>query len=732
MEFLRLARPGKNVTQLTDIARAAQGDLRQALIRLDFFAGSSRRAVTATDGRAPHALFDAQDALCDGKTVELDYSAMRWVQHNHLKVDCDIGIHATFAESMTGWDTLSTSQGGNDPEVRPDLLNLPPAIATMATHQLIGTKRGRFKLDNPADLESDFKRHKSDYPKGYDEQRVLKLCADPDRTAKPTASSAAHQMQVAPTADNSMAPGAPASAVVAADSGVSPPAAPASTSCSQALRAPAPAAVAGESNAGPACPSANRVGAASSGAPLHTSAADASDSGADAPSTVQIVYNGGPKFEVRTADVTHRPGASRRFLPGPACTNSAKSRVVVLAKCDGLGDFQAIVRTAGVLGCIVAEFEEGAHALVFKERNREFKACQECFCLCDGRVSHAVVEAACARFTSATHVRNVEVHKKGPGDGEEMPDFEDTCDMLKDTSVGDFGALHANALKARKYKRCTPLQEAILTYTGDIKDFMHAKEDAESMVFKTSSPGPHFLRDFKRETVLGLQGVHFESDGRIQTTTLRDAISKPQSATKPPLYLTKTFIFVGLAGGGKSEFMHALAREFCQRNGKTCYGFSASIDPYGLMTKSGKIKDLGCICLCDFVLASRLDHRLGREEVKGLLYTKERAHVPARYHQAIFHEWVPRMWSVNYGVDDRNAVDETEWFTSQGLPALATLLKRDAEAIANGGEHDKAIARRAVIFCVDENLFDQGAQGATDAIGLEVWQAQQANATPLD
>jgi len=646
MEFLRLARPGKNVTQLTDIARAAQGDLRQALIRLDFFAGSSRRAVTATDGRAPHALFDAQDALCDGKTVELDYSAMRWVQHNHLKVDCDIGIHATFAESMTGWDTLSTSQGGNDPEVRPDLLNLPPAIATMATHQLIGTKRGRFKLDNPADLESDFKRHKSDY--------------------------------------------------------------------------------------GPACPSANRVGAASSGAPLHTSAADASDSGADAPSTVQIVYNGGPEFEVRTADVTHRPGASRRFLPGPACTNSAKSRVVVLAKCDGLGDFQAIVRTAGVLGCIVAEFEEGAHALVFKERNREFKACQECFCLCDGRVSHAVVEAACTRFTSATHVRNVEVHKKGPGDGEEMPDFEDTCDMLKDTSVGDFGALHANALKARKYKRCTPLQEAILTYTGDIKDFMHAKEDAESMVFKTSSPGPHFLRDFKRETVLGLQGVHFESDGRIQTTTLRDAISKPQSATKPPLYLTKTFIFVGLAGGGKSEFMHALAREFCQRNGKTCYGFSASIDPYGLMTKSGKIKDLGCICLYDFVLASRLDHRLGREEVKGLLYTKERAHVPARYHQAIFHEWVPRMWSVNYGVDDRNAVDETEWFTSQGLPALANLLKRDAEAIANGGEHDKAIARRAVIFCVDENLFDQGAQGATDAIGLEVWQAQQANATPLD
>ena len=106
--------------------------------------------------------------------------------------------------------------------------------------------------------------------------------------------------------------------------------------------------------------------------------------------------------------------------------------------------------------------------------------------------------------------------------------------------------------------------------------------------------------------------------------------------------------------------------------------------------------------------------------------------MPARYHQAIFHEWAPRMWSVNYGVDDRNCVDKTEWFTSQGLPALANLLKRDAAAIASGGEHDKAIARRAVIFCVDENLFDQGAQGATDAAGVDVWQAEQANATPLD
>ena len=150
------------------------------------------------------------------------------------------------------------------------------------------------------------------------------------------------------------------------------------------------------------------------------------------------------------------------------------------------------------------------------------------------------------------------------------------------------------------------------------------------------------------------------------------------------------------------------------------------------MTKSGKMKDLGCICLYDFTLTSRLDHRLGREESKGLLYTKERAHVPARYHQAIFYEWVPRMWAVNYGTDGSGGVDKAEWFLSQGLPALAALINRDAAGIERGGEHDIAIARRAVIFCVDENLYEEGAQGATDAAGLEMWRSEQANATPLD
>lgn len=453
--------------------------------------------------------------------------------------------------------------------------------------------------------------------------------------------------------------------------------------------------------------------------------------GVDALAANFLVYDGSPEFEVRTAAVSVAvQGRVGEFKHGPPCENFCKSRIVMFAKCEGgVADFEKISRTTGVLGCIVAEFREGVFALVFKERNREFKACSECFSLCEGRVSRTVVKRACLLLLDATHRRNVELHEKGPAAGEEMPDFEDTCEILRETSVGEFGALHANAKKARRYDRATPLQDAIMTYTSSLKAFLRAQEDAESMIFKTTRPGPHILRDFTRNA-LELVGVHYESDGIVRTTTLREAITQPESATKPPLYLTKTLIFVGRAGAGKSECMHALAREFCQRKGKTCYGFSASIDPYGLMTRSGKNKDLGCICLYDFALTSRLDQVLSREEIKGLLYTKERAHVPARFHQAILYEWIPRMWSVNYGVDDNGSIDKAEWFTSQGLPALAALLNRDATAIS--GEHDKAIARRAVIFCVDEDLYERGAQGATDSIGLDVWRGEQVNATPLD
>ena len=96
------------------------------------------------------------------------------------------------------------------------------------------------------------------------------------------------------------------------------------------------------------------------------------------------------------------------------------------------------------------------------------------------------------------------------------------------------------------------------------------------------------------------------------------------------------------------------------------------------MTKSGKTRDLGCVCFYGFTLTSRLDHLLGAVvSTKGVLSGR----VPARHHQRILYELVPRMWSVSHGVDDRGNVDNTERSSSQGLPAeVGALPRRDGAA----------------------------------------------------
>lgn len=562
------------------VATVAGGDLRQAAIAAAMPSGGNKDFTG-------HVHFDTLALVNGGKHLDPRQVSTDWVRTNMLgrctSIEEAARLSETFAtvDAMRCWDAVQATPG------------LEADIIQGAVHQVRASGKVRYVqgLNNPKGLPQTaattgqaaraVRRHRGML------EEVLRAPAT-RRRAHPEpeeARSTRRRTQAEPNAPALGAEPAPRSHRAPEEDAPPDEATGQSTHIDRTCSAGGPGENEGCSTGG------NGSSGGSGGPPGGSGSAGGSDGpgGTGGPSArtsaaVQgrIVYDGRPEFEVRKATPVTQQAMRRSFTPGPLCGNSCKSRVVIFGKCRRLEDFHAIAQTTGVLGCIVAEFNEGAYALIFKERNREFRACEECYSLCDGRVSHTVVEAACALFMDAANIRDVELHRKGPAANQEMPDFEDACELLKDTSLGDFGALHANALKAKRYKRCTPLREAILTYTADLKEFMHAKEDAESMIFKTTSPGPHFLHNFKRATVLNMQGVHYESDGTIHVTTLRGAISESQSPTKPPLYLTKTLIFVGLAGGGKSEFMHALAREFCQRNGRTCYGFSASIDPFEL------------------------------------------------------------------------------------------------------------------------------------------------------
>ena len=54
------------------------------------------------------------------------------------------------------------------------------------------------------------------------------------------------------------------------------------------------------------------------------------------------------------------------------------------------------------------------------------------------------------------------------------------------------------------------------------------------------------------------------------------------------------------------------------------------------------MKELPAVGFYDFELKAKINNRLSTEEKKGFLYVKERAHIGARYHQAVFMEFVPR------------------------------------------------------------------------------------------
>ena len=159
---------------------------------------------------------------------------------------------------------------------------------------------------------------------------------------------------------------------------------------------------------------------------------------------------------------------------------------------------------------------------------------------------------------------------------------------------------------------------------------------------------------------------------------------------------------------------------------------SASIDPFGFMTKTQVIMELGAIALYDFEMKAKLNQWLSMEEAKSLLSVKERAHIGARYHQAVFYELVPRFWAVNYGAFQNGEVDAGEWFRNNNLQGLGLLVNMDEAALRAADSHTQAIGRRTVIFRVDEDLDEYAGAGATGATAIEMWHNGMVNATSLD
>ena len=94
-----------------------------------------------------------------------------------------------------------------------------------------------------------------------------------------------------------------------------------------------------------------------------------------------------------------------------------------------------------------------------------------------------------------------------------------------------------------------------------------------------SNPGPHFLNDFKKK-VLDMTGRTCNPSTRsIVRPKLKEVLwgNGPYSGA----HRERARCFVGREAARNITFIHGLAREFCQRQGKEHYAHGGSNDPYG-------------------------------------------------------------------------------------------------------------------------------------------------------
>lgn len=274
---------------------------------------------------------------------------------------------------------------------------------------------------------------------------------------------------------------------------------------------------------------------------------------------------------------------------------------------------------------------------------------------------------------------------------DEVLEFEDACELLKDTKPAEYLALKANAKRAKTLGDMTALQRSILCYGPELQDWVKMQGEAASMCISRDMPGLKDWKDFPEEFRKSPMWTYNAAEGVIAHGELeKDYVNSRE-------HLRRSIFFVGVAEAGKSLVLHALGRMFARRYRKSSYVFGKSIDPMGQLTRSGQMAGQAAICLTDLDLVSLMNSRLTVEHVKGLLQVYEPTHCPGRYHQIIITAYTPKCFAVNCDRLDDGTLDLGSWFRRQGLVGLVALAQQDVEALKAMSEDEIAMARRVWI-----------------------------------
>jgi hypothetical protein len=135
-------------------------------------------------------------------------------------------------------------------------------------------------------------------------------------------------------------------------------------------------------------------------------------------------------------------------------------------------------------------------------------------------------------------------------------------------------------------------------------------------------------------------------------------------------------ILLGEAAAGKSRLLHMLAQEVCIALNGSTYIYGKSLDPLGVLSHAGTVRQPSVLALADFELAASRGKCLASESLKGLLDADEGGSLKdTRWRAAQLPGGMARMFALN-GSEARYG----SWFGRHEQMGLAHMIEKLGEA----------------------------------------------------
>jgi hypothetical protein len=288
---------------------------------------------------------------------------------------------------------------------------------------------------------------------------------------------------------------------------------------------------------------------------------------------------------------------------------------------------------------------------------------------------------------------------------------------------------HVENCRIRKVEKreLSIFDQRVLIVQSSLREAVRLYEDASDMVFRMESEqqkrtAPVPWNDGASEYAKGLMLYQWNNrEQRLEEYSRTEWLDGGR-------FLTTSLLLLGEAAAGKSRLLHQLCQEVCVAVSGDTYIYGKSLDPLGVLSHAGTVRQASVLALTDFELAASRGKSLSSESLKGLLDSDEGGSLKdTRWRAAQLPGGMARMFALNGSESQYHA-----WFARHDQHGLATMIEKLSEASAPAtpemdrwrlkaettrilkglSSDDQAVARRVAIGFCRESLLNVDALDA--------------------